>query len=133
MFRFLFKSKSLGFFKAPVGVFLFLLISMMLLIFQDDHYIGPPVDIWALGILLYFLVTGTMPFKAGTVSSLKHAILEGVFITPSHVSPACSQLISSILKRKPGSRFTMTQIASSQWLEGLAWPQAEAGYKPFPR
>jgi len=102
-------------------------------LFQDDHYIGPPVDIWALGILLYFLVTGSMPFKAGTVASLKHAILEGVFITPSHVSPTCVQLISNILKRKPSSRYTMSQIASSPWLQGTTWATEDRGYRPYPR
>ena len=100
---------------------------------QDDHYIGPPVDIWALGILLYFLVTGTMPFRAGTVASLKHAILECVFITPSHVSPACVQLITNILRRKPSSRYTMVQIASSPWLEGSHWEGEDRGYRLYPR
>ena len=47
--------------------------------FQDDHYIGPGVDIWALGILLYFMVTASMPFNAGTVAALKTLILEGRF------------------------------------------------------
>ena len=110
-----------------------LLVVVRFALFQDDHYIGPPVDIWALGILLYFLVTGTMPFKARTVASLKHAILECVFITPSHVSTACVQLITNILKRKPSSRYTMVQIASTPWLEGSNWEGEDKGYRPFPR
>ena len=100
---------------------------------QDDHYIGPPVDIWALGILLYFLVTGTMPFKAGTVASLKHAILEGIFIIPSYLSKYCEELITNLLKRKPGSRFAMKQIASCAWLDGSDWVGEDKGYRPYPR
>ena len=91
------------------------------------------MDIWALGILLYFLVTGTMPFKAGTVASLKHAILEGMFIIPSFISDSCEELIKNLLKRKPSSRYTMKQIASCAWLEGFDWVGEDKGYRPYPR
>lgn len=36
-------------------------------LFSDDHYIGGPVDVWALGVLVYFMIVGNMPFRAPTV------------------------------------------------------------------
>ena len=77
---------------------------------QDDHYLGPSVDIWALGVLLYFMVTGTMPFKGSTVAALKKSILDGRFELPIHLSDDCMDMIKSILKRKASWRLTLNQV-----------------------
>ena len=102
--------------------------------FQDDHYVGPTVDVWALGILLFFMVTAHMPFHASTVNSLKNLILEGNFTIPSHVSVECSILLRGILKKKPSQRASLTDISESVWVGGSGeWIQAEVGYRGYPR
>jgi len=101
-------------------------------LFQDDHYFGPSVDIWALGVLLYFMVTGHMPFKGSTVAALKKSILDGQFEVPSYVSNDCTDLIKSVLRRKPGWRLSMEQIKSCDWLRGTAWPGPDQHYRPSP-
>lgn len=62
-------------------------------VFSDDHYIGGPVDVWALGVLLYFMVIGNMPFRAPTVPSLRTAVLKGNFCLPTSLSLPCLRLI----------------------------------------
>ena len=101
---------------------------------QDDHYIGPSVDVWALGILLYFMVTASMPFNASTVAALKTLILAGKFTVPSYVSPACGSLLRSILQRKSANRPDLGGILASDWMaEAGAWIEADPGYRSCPR
>lgn len=85
-------------------------------LFQDDSYIGTPVDVWALGILLFFMVSGYMPFRAQTVAALKKLILDGEFEIPSHVSLECAALIRGILRKSFRDRYTMAQVVDSAWL-----------------
>ena len=101
-------------------------------LFKDEHYIGPPVDTWALGIMLYFMVTGVMPFRADTVAKLKKCILDGQFTIPSYVSSGCQQLIKSILKQSPGDRYTVDQIKAASWLQGQEFPPSHPSYHLTP-
>lgn len=68
----------------------------LFLVFSDDHYIGGPVDIWALGVLLYFMVVANMPFRAPTVPQLRSSVLRGDFNLPSTLSLPCIRLIRKL-------------------------------------
>lgn len=55
------------------------------------------MDVWALGILLYFMVVGNMPFRAPTIPGLKAAILKGDYLLPGQLSLPCIRLIRKVL------------------------------------
>ncbi|XP_035246275.1 serine/threonine-protein kinase NIM1-like [Anguilla anguilla] len=91
-------------------------------LFRDGSYAGAPVDAWALGVLLFFAVTGAMPFRADTVPRLKRRILRGAYAVPPGVPAPCRRLIAAILRPLPAERCTAEQMGGSEWLLPVALP-----------
>lgn len=74
-------------------------------------------DIWSLGIVLFAMLTGTVPFKAFNIEDLHKAIFSGKFTCPSYLTPECQNLIHAMLKLDPYSRITLDQIMNHEWLK----------------
>lgn len=86
-------------------------------LFSDDHYIGGPVDVWALGVLLYFMLHAKMPFKGSTIPLLRTAVLKGEYEIWTSFSLPCCRLIQRILVSSPMRRPTIDQQLNCQWFE----------------
>lgn len=74
-------------------------------------YRAEPADVWSLGILLYTLLFGEIPFP-----DPKSAI-SGPILKPKHrVSKQCKHLIASLLEKDPNQRPTIHQVLNHAWL-----------------
>ncbi|MGQ9481532.1 MAG: serine/threonine-protein kinase, partial [Chloroflexus sp.] len=88
--------------------------------------IGPPTDIYALGVMLYELLTGVFPFKAETPMAMLAARLVHAPIPPRDVRgdlpPAVEDVIMRALARKPEARFTSAaeMVAALRQAVGLS-------------
>ena len=69
-----------------------------------------------MGVMLYYMVSGVMPFRGETIPQLRDKIQAGKFDMPNGVTPICQDLISGLLTLNTAERFRMEDIFSSMWL-----------------
>jgi MAP/microtubule affinity-regulating kinase len=75
-------------------------------IVMKKEYLGPPTDIWALGILSFAMLCGQFPFKGLSDKDLYKKIARGLYDVPDHVSSGAKNIISKMLTVDPNRRAT---------------------------
>ena len=85
-------------------------------ILKGKGYEGYKVDIWSAGVVLYAMLSGTVPFKGNNIHELHQLILKGDYIPLNDISQDAAHLIKSILEIEPKKRISIHQILSHPWL-----------------
>ena len=88
-------------------------------IITAQPYIGPEVDIWSLGVLLYALCFGRLPFGGANESELAERIMSGIYKVPSTASPDLIKLLALMLHPSAKERATLHAIMNCSWLKNV--------------
>eukprot|EP00644_Phytophthora_capsici_P016551 jgi/Phyca11/10644/fgenesh1_pm.PHYCAscaffold_52_\ len=90
---------------------------------QGRLYHGPIADMWSLGVVLFAMVCGFLPFEDSNTNMLYKKILSANYKMPTFLSANAQDLIRHILETDPSKRYTVDKIRQHPWLTGVQMPE----------
>lgn len=96
-------------------------------IILEKEYVGPTVDIWSMGVILYALVNGQLPWRLGKNGRIIDIdkLLAGQFenSAAANLTKGVKDLMNRMIVADPNNRATLAEVRNHPWLsEGYDSP-----------
>ncbi|XP_068178214.1 maternal embryonic leucine zipper kinase [Antennarius striatus] len=83
---------------------------------QGKAYIGSEADVWSMGVLLFALLCGYLPFDDDNCMLLYRKITRGKYDNPRWLSPGSILLLNQMMQVEPKRRLTVGQLLDHPWV-----------------
>lgn len=78
---------------------------------------NPSLDVWAMGLMFYALIYGTLPFRGKTDKELKERIRAAKLVFPKEIiiTPECKDIIKAMLDPDPNTRLKLLDMMETPY------------------
>lgn len=97
-------------------------------VLKNESYDPFKSDIWSLGVILFVMVSGSIPWTATSDAQRINQIIDGQYSVPAYLSDQCRDLIEQLMCPDPEKRITLKEAINHPWLSSVKIPEKICTY-----